>query len=555
MEKTIPIVIGVTGHRLIQKEAIPGIKESIRTELRKIVELCPDSHVKMLCSLAEGGDLLCADVAEELDISVIAVLPRDPADFEKDFGPDVLPHFTHHLNRAEQVIVAPDIENKPNGSSERSFRFRQAGIYIAAHSHVLLALWDGGPGTAAACGTAEAVDFALEGSYRLASGTVPRVGNRVVIHILTPREKSTSDSQKGKNRENNADESSQSEQDAKLAGSISYLGNPDAVWDDIRKTDEFNRQVRSLRSTKKATSRLPKAASEDAALLRMETISMIAGLLSKSNAKLYKFVLALLAVASALLTFSFLMYDETGATWMILICGVMLLGAWGCKRFAARSDCHRRYLDYRALAECLRVQTYLRYAGGNIRASGLLSWTQITETGWIAEALSALEIAPPPSVGHDIRSCWVQDQLKYHRSAGVRSKKAMDGSEHIVHMSLLTSVILYFLAVVFELLVGNLFFPSILQLERVELYRTILKIFLGTISAVTLFVSNYYGKQSLSRSVSDHKKMELFFNWIDRQLEQRGQTEELLMALAREELIENGNWCSYQRDNKPDLSI
>ena len=26
-------------------------------------------------------------------------------------------------------------------------------------------------------------------------------------------------------------------------------------------------------------------------------------------------------------------------------------------------------------------------------------------------------------------------------------------------------------------------------------------------------------------------------------------------ARAREELIENGNWCSYQRDNRPDISL
>ena len=34
-----------------------------------------------------------------------------------------------------------------------------------------------------------------------------------------------------------------------------------------------------------------------------------------------------------------------------------------------------------------------------------------------------------------------------------------------------------------------------------------------------------------------------------------GQTEELLITLAREELTENGNWISYQRDNKPDFSF
>ena len=38
-------------------------------------------------------------------------------------------------------------------------------------------------------------------------------------------------------------------------------------------------------------------------------------------------------------------------------------------------------------------------------------------------------------------------------------------------------------------------------------------------------------------------------------IERYGLTEELLTLLAREELTENGNWCSYQRDNRPDISL
>ena len=39
------------------------------------------------------------------------------------------------------------------------------------------------------------------------------------------------------------------------------------------------------------------------------------------------------------------------------------------------------------------------------------------------------------------------------------------------------------------------------------------------------------------------------------QLAMRGQTDALLEVLARVELIENGDWCSYQRDNTPDISM
>ena len=72
---------------------------------------------------------------------------------------------------------------------------------------------------------------------------------------------------------------------------------------------------------------------------------------------------------------------------------------------------------------------------------------------------------------------------------------------------------------------------------------------------MTLFIASYYGRLSLPRSLSDHEKMERFYALMSRRLERCGQTEELLAVLGREELCENGNWCSYQRDNKPDLNI
>ena len=108
---------------------------------------------------------------------------------------------------------------------------------------------------------------------------------------------------------------------------------------------------------------------------------------------------------------------------------------------------------------------------------------------------------------------------------------------------------------IFELLCGTLIFAPSVSVGSVESYRTLLKILLGTISAVTLFIANFYGRLSLSRTRSDHQKMERFYEKMSALLLEQGQTERLLTVLAREELIENGNWCSYQRDNKPDLSI
>ena len=531
-ENKIPVLIGVTGHRAVRQQDYDAIYASVRAELEKLKALCPHSRLMMLTSLAEGGDLLCAKAAAELDIPLIAVLPREREDYGKDFSENAKKDFERFCEKAEQLFVTPFTEAVPESGINRDYQFRQAGIYVAVHCHVLLALWDGGEGTDAACGTAEAVGFALNGDYCPASGFAPVPdGNRAVIHVFTPREKHTEEA----------------------AGTVHILGSREAATAILGRTDEFNREAEKTEPGTR--SRLPAEAVADPLLERMEKLSLTAGRLSTSYAKKYRLVLALLAVAGALLTFAFLMYDEAQLFWMILVCGFMLLAAWAFYRYAARSDCHRRYLEYRALAECLRVQTYLRYAGSALQAAGLLSWSQQEETAWITAALYALTAGENPKERQDIRSCWVEEQRLYHREAGKLSKRRITASESIVRAALVLSITLYVAALLFELLCGGLIFHPLIRITDVELYRTLLKIVLGTISAITLFTANYYGRLSLSRTRSDHEKMERFYGKMSALLLQRGQTDELLSVLAREELIENGNWVSYQRDNKPEFSL
>ena len=528
LHDAIPIVVGVTGHRDIRPEDRDILSEAVKTELRALRDRCPHSGIVMLNSLAAGADQLCAAAALELSVPLIAVLPMDRAEYEKDFSGDDLAAFRTLLDAAEDCFIAPETEAAPS-APDRDFAYRQAGIYVASRAHVLLALWDGTDAPASNCGTAEAVRFALDSAYE-PKHTIPLGGSCPVLHIRTPRR----------------------DGDANVAGEVRFLGDRASFDEVLLRTDEFNRLAAD--TDVEGAARLPTKES-DPLLVRMERIGKAAGRLSAMNAKRLRLTLGLLAVASAMVAFAFLMYDEAQATWMILVCGLMLLGAWLCQRYAARSDCHRRYIEYRALAECLRVQTYLRYAGSRIEASELLSWTQQEETAWIMDALCALNAGEAPETAHDIRSCWVNAQREYHHRAGIRSDHGLQVSGRIVRSALIFSITLYFAAVVFELICGGLIFSPLVRIGNVELCRTILKIVMGTITAVTLFVANYYGRLSLPRSLSDHRKMERFYARMAERLSRQGQTEELLRVLAREELIENGNWSSYQRDNTPDLNL
>ena len=529
--EAIPIVVGVSGHRALEAGDAAALRAAVKEQLEGLRALCPNSPLVMLSSLAEGGDLLCADVAEELGVALIAALPMERGEYEKDFSDAGRAALAHQLARAGRVFVAPPTERVPP-APDRDFLYRQAGVYISAHCHVLLALWDGRESGPARCGTAAAVDFSLRGAYSPASGVSLRSdSNEAVIHIVTPR---------GENR-------------AEAAGTVHVLGNREAMRETITRTDEFNRLAAKLPPS--GGKLLPPDAPRGGAAGRTERLYLAADALSMRFAALYRRILALLAAASTALTLAFLLYDEAEAIWMIVVCGAMLLAAYLAQRAARRTACHRRYIDYRVLAECLRVQSFLRYAGSGAEAAELMTWTQQEETGWIMDALCALSIGAEKGESHDILACWVEDQRDYHRRAEGKAERSAAASERVVRIALGLSITLYFAALLFELFCGGSMLRPLLEVGNAEHYRTALKIVLGSISAATLFIANYYGRLSLPRVVSDHGKMRRFYQKMAEQIALRGQTEELLRVLAREELVENGNWCSYQRDNTPDISF
>ncbi|MCR5072409.1 MAG: hypothetical protein K6A39_01100 [Clostridiales bacterium] len=530
-DNTIPLIIGVTGHRALRENDRAPLLNAVKTELEALMKRYPNTPFKMMNSLAEGADLLCAEAAESLGIPLIVPLPTELPVYEQDFSPEARAALHRYCDMAEQVFIVPAAESVSETMPFRNFLFRQAGIYMTSHCHVLLALWDGKDGFSG-CGTAEAVSFALSGDYRPDIGLPPRSEmNELVVHIMTPREETSSDT----------------------AGTVRYLGNEEAVRKILSDTDSFNGRAASIPVSDRLL--LPEDLPLDPCVRRMEHVYQAASVICGNAAKQYRRTLALLAVIGSVLTMAFLLYDEAQLIWMILICGAMLLAAWLCQRYAVRSACQRLYLECRALAESIRVQLFLRYAGSDRNVPDLLSWSQREETPWILTSLSALHIGPAPETQHPVRDCWPEDQKAYHLRAGIKASASLTVSERTVRTALLISVVMYLLAVLFELLSGGKLLKPRFPVADPEIWRTVLKIVMGSISAITLFIANYFGKQSLQRKASDHSKMAQFYSVISERLSLCGQTDELLTALAREELIENGNWVSYERDNTPDISF
>lgn len=295
---------------------------------------------------------------------------------------------------------------------------------------------------------------------------------------------------------------------------------------------------------------------KDEILGELDSIYGAADALSMKNAKAYRRALALLSVAATFVTMAFLLYDEAELYWMILICGVMILFLFVVNRVAARLDCHDKYLEYRILAEAARVQFFVRFAGTKIRVSDIIPWPLQMNVPWVKEMLGSLMQKAVPMEKNSIRDCWIEEQRQYHISALERTQKKQQMNNRIVLVSLILSIAFYLFALFFEIhFAGLLGGTAHIDPGRAEFTRTVLKILLGTMSAATLFTGNYFGKLSLDNVQDDHRRMIALYDQAEQVMDAEGETDALILRLAREELNENSSWYSYQSVNTPSISM
>lgn len=534
MEKSaLPIMIGITGHRDLIAAEMDGIRDIVRSQLQEIQLRYPHSSIFMLNSLAEGADMLCAEVGLELGFPLICVLPMDQTEYEKDFSPKGLAQFRNLLAKAESVFVSPNTEPEMPG---RDFRYRQAGLYIAQHCQILMALWDGDHSKKDGCGTSAAVYYALHGSRKTEPSFV--TGSRCdVLHISVNRSSST-------RRE--PLRAQWLVQDMRLNQEM------------LEKADQFNEEACGIAIFSDML--LPDEALDTPVLRRLNRIYQCADQLSISYQRKYTKTLLCAAMFCVSLVLFYLLYDELEMKGFLLFYGLIMAAYGFLCRWCAGKLFLEKYLQYRQLAEASRVQLFLCASGQSRNASDSFTWTQKQDTAWIHSAMDAVLLRPvlhASQTDAQIRKAWIHAQKSYHHRAAEKNARK-DRLAQSVSLGICCAMILsFFVVIILE------FYFETFMVERIVENRFFslspqggLKILWGLFSAATLFLSDYLGKLSLSRRTADHKKMELLFSVADEDFERFPDQHDLLFwNLAKEELIENGNWYSYTQENTPSFDL
>lgn len=276
----------------------------------------------------------------------------------------------------------------------------------------------------------------------------------------------------------------------------------------------------------------------------------IANDLSIENQGKYRTILKGLAIFGALLVLIFLIYDSTQFYMVISGCIVVIACLGGFRYWADKSHCHKRYLEFRVLAESLRLQYFLSVAGVETKVVDILPWFIKTGIPWISNVLHQVkhEKLNDDETEH-ILNFWIRNQISYHDYNIRKTEKEKRISEKTTNIIRWATILFYILVFLLEM---QFYFHYSAGMDD-EVLRTVMKVALGFMSGVTIFVDSYYGKKSLEDLIDDSTRMKELYIEIEQKVMHEGESEEVLVDLAREYLIENSIWYAYQNQNKPDL--
>jgi hypothetical protein len=565
----LPLVIGVTGHRDLRADEMPGIRERVRALFSDLQERYPTRKLRLLSPLAEGADRLVANVAVELGMELSVVMPMPRFIYETEFtSAESIAEFDELYAKANDVFELPiarngTVESIKQSGRARDLQYAQSGVFLSAHCHILLALWDGKL-SGQLGGTAQVVRFhhhdIMPGYTTRTVATQQMLiddESDLIYHIVCSREGPEGAPAEGfeplecwwftNDRHNPRQRELPKQHHTVFARSAEF--SQDGIDYQERIPDES----------------YPLLEAEDAAqlprgLATINHVFCISDWLAIHYQKLTLRILRVTHLLAFLMGFMFILFSDlrTQEIYMIAFLLFFALSA-GVQLLAKRRGWHRKYLDYRTLAEGLRVQFYLSAAGitndneSKFTHDNFLQ-TQDPELGWIRNVMrvAGTRCDADRSESHEglafaIRE-WVGDddsgQLGYYHRKAAQWIKRNRNTERLSLLALLTSIV-----VILLILFGGTTFG--------ERFVDPLFVLMGSILLAYGVRQGYAQSTAEKELIKQYEFMLRVFHNAKRRLEQAHDDEErrqVLRALGGSCLDEHAEWILMHRDRSIDQS-
>jgi hypothetical protein len=554
----IPIVLGVTGHRDLREEDVPELEKKVDSIFDDLKTKYPHSPLILLSPLAEGADRLAARIALKYRARLVVPLPMAKEEYEKDFiTPQSLTEFNDLLGKAEIFFVLPTISNF---KEERDHKYAKVGAYIVQYSHILIALWDG-IDTDLTGGTAQIVRFKLNGvpePYSPPQNILDPVDTGPVFHIVTPRVKNPSPvgdvfSLQKYFPDGTGIEGKPEEALAGILGGIDYFNkDSDALSINLKsKIDASRIQL------------IPKGVEgmlENPVKAILEQFAQADALAEYFQKRRYSSLVSLFTLAVLAFFFFELYAHLIQESLMLALYPAILLLASVLYVWVKRHSYENKHLDYRALAEGLRIQLFWKLTGIKEDVTRYYLRKQKSELDWVRKGIESLIFSAKDDSGTDrlvtktyiasdykmALDYWVDDQRKYYKKSAVRDLKKLRKQEYAVYgffiSGLVVAVIVLFLDI-----------SSIFSGDG-KFFHHILIVVMGLTPALAAALDGYAEKRVFASQTKVYKRMYHLFDRAAAQLKTMLDNNDLdgarllLKELGREALQENSDWVLMHRE-------
>jgi hypothetical protein len=572
-ESLFPIIIGVTGHRDLRPEDIPRLEAKVREIFEDLQIKYPHTPLQVLSPLAEGADRLVARIGLELGAELIVPLSMPREEYERDFTtPESKKEFAKLSGMAVMSFELPmadgnTLEKIQTDVDYRNRQYAQIGAYVADHSQILLALWDGVFKNTVG-GTSNIVRF-KEGAPELQNPSeriLDPIDSGPVYHIITPRV-SNPIPQGGEVFSLHKRFPGGKIDDAEMDKAYLHI---------LQRMDDFNRDGLQLTAKKpdavlqskknlidpETIDKLP--APSRVVLERYAIADALAVQYQKKRRRTMIGLFTLVGLAVVCMeNYDGLAEREEPAFQYFRYLLPVYLGSLGIAflwhRFARYREYQNKHIEYRALAEGLRVQFFWQLAGINEDVSEHYLRKQRSELEWIRNAIrsSNLRCEEPPVVdckqGLSLtHQYWLRSQSQFYQKAVGRDERKLGHLERIMKVMISLGI---------TLSLGVVIIDAFGKLEMDDLEHKTMRIMMQILPALGAAFGGYAMKMALAEQVKRYERMGELYLQAEKCL--AGLIEDndidcarqLIRELGDEALIENADWLFLHRERPMEVPL
>lgn len=423
VKKAIPVIFAVTGHMDISQDSVTKSKKIVKEIFETFNKEYPHTSALLISALAEGADMLVAEVALECGIELHVMLPYQEEMYLKSFkNSKNIQTFKKLKSMASRVEVVSDINVS---SLEDSYEL--LGKKLADLSTILIALWDG-KDNGKRGGTSEVVKYKEKSLKNNEKNR--HMGSAIYIINI--------------NRKN-------SDYTEKIFLEKRYIGLhvDEQEFDKIlKKIDKINLEIKS---------------DNEKSLTYLHSLMKFFEKKAYRNQKKFKLYLKLILIVSAISIISLEFFHDFGVHISLMLYGIGIIIAFFIYYFfMKKGDIQNNFVHSRGFVEALRVQNIWNASNLNLSVADYYLVNQHHKYLWIKVSLknmSYIDNAPfnPINDKKFMPEYWIDEQIEYYRVALINRNKRYrfwENTEKFFYMMGLIFLVLMFVYYFSEKLLG-----------------------------------------------------------------------------------------------------